>query len=373
VSTRRRGRAGPAHPRAERQAERRRRAEQRERVLRWEGEVSALRGSIAAAEAESAGSPRASRGSTPGSPRPSARTSPPSRRRSRPRHQRGRAHDRPRGGGGGGRDRRAAVEELDRRGRDLEARRSSHAARAEALRAALAEADGGTAALLDADLDGVLGAGGRARPRRRRLGSAVAAALGPLGEAVVVPTPEHARNAVAWLRRDRAPAPPSCSRPVRRPPGGDARRARRGRGSRRPARRPAGALLALPTARPTGGRSSPPCVAVLAATFVVADWDTAVAAARRDPDLTFVTPTGTSPGRSATAPGLARALRRATATAADEAGGRGALSTALARSAAIARRPQAALAARSATSPSPPSASTNPMPASPGRRSGWRA
>ena len=273
------------------QAERRRRAEQRERVLRWEGEVSALRGSVAAAESE-VGRVGASLATL------DARVADAEADVEAVQHEIqsldaaevdltatleaaeavvARHRD--------------VVDTLTATARDLEAQRTSQAARAEALRAALAETDGGTAALLDADLDGVLGPVADHVRIEGGSDAAVAAALGPLGEAVVVTTTEQARRAVAWLRdTGSGGAVVLAARPVDRPsPPPDADRTEQ--------LRAAGATSVAALLSPADGSATATAVVaalreVVATTFLVPDWSTGVLLHGRDPDLTFVTADG---------------------------------------------------------------------------------
>jgi chromosome segregation protein len=333
VSARREAEQARRCPRAEAQAERRRRAEQRERVLRWEGEVSALRGAIAAAlrpRRPGRGEPRGR--STPGSPRPRSRSTAVQAEIQTLDTDEVELTAALEAAEAAVDERRRRVEELTAAARDLDARRSSHAARAEALRAALAEADGGTAALLAADLDGLLGPVAAHVRVEGGSDAAVAAALGPLGEAVVVAEPDHARNAVAWLRREGAGAAVVLAARSDGRPAVTLDEQARTRLAEAGAT-PAGALLAAADGSAHGREVVAALRRVLAATFVVPDWDTAVALHARDPGCTFVTPHGDvagpfghrgggSPERSAVT----------TATAADEAEAAAAtLSTALAQ------------------------------------------
>jgi chromosome segregation protein len=319
-----------AHEQA-RQVERRRRAEQRERVLRWEGEVSALRGSLASTEAELGRVTSMLEGLDARvaeadqdveavqteiqqldtsevdltSVLEEAETEVA--------------------------DHQATVEQLAARAHELESARSSQTARAEALRAALAETGGGTAALLDADLDGVLGPVAdhvRVEPQHD---AALAAALGPLGEAVVVTTADQARRAVAWLRdtaagdavvvatRSTATSAAATSAEPAGSPGGTGDGEAAGQLTAAGAQ-PVGDLLAV-----AGGVAGAADVVaalrhVLAHTWVVGDWDTAVLLHGRHPGHTFVTADGDVAGphgyRGGASPERSALL---TATAADEA------------------------------------------------------
>jgi chromosome segregation protein len=300
------------------QAERRRRSEQRERVLRWEGEVSALRGSLATTEAElgrvtatlanldervaeAEGEVAAVQAEiqrldtsevdlTAVLEEAEARVA---------EHQ-------------------ATVEAHAARVRELGAERSSQLARAEALRAALAETGGGAAALLDADLGGLLGPVADHVRVEREHDAALAAALGPLGEAVVVTSPEQARRAVAWLRETSAggavvlAARSPGVAPVREAAGAD-------RELVSAEARPVGDLLAAADAE-DADQVVAALRRVLATTWMVADWDTAVLLHGRHPEQTFVTPAGDLAGplgyRGGASPERSAVL---TATAADEA------------------------------------------------------
>lgn len=278
-----------AHEQA-RQAEARRRAEARERVLRWEGEVSALRGSIAgstselgrvaaaldgldarvadaaqevaAVEAEIRGLDTDEVALTAALEEAETEVA----------------------------ARRAAVDESANRARDLEAARSSKQARAEALRAALTEADGGTAALLAEGLDGVLGAlADHVRVDGDEV--AVATALGQLGEAVVVRTPEHARRAVAWLRRTEAGAAVVLVARTELPAVATLDEELTSWLTTAEAR-PLAASLAPARTDADTDQVVAALARLLAGTYVVPDWGTAVLLHGRAPELTFVTPDG---------------------------------------------------------------------------------
>jgi chromosome segregation protein len=301
------------------QAERRRRAEQRERVLRWEGEVSALRGSLATTEAE-LGRVTSSLESL------DARVVEAERdvevvqaeiqqldasevdltsvledaEAEVARHE-------------------EAVETLTARARELASERSSQTARAEALRAALAETGGGTAALLDADLDGLLGPVADHVRVEGEHDAALAAALGPLGEAVVVTTADDARRAVAWLRETQAGDAVVLAARSAATAGTAIDDDRRVRLSEAGAR-PVGDLLAAAPGVAEAEDVVAALRAVLSTTWVVDGWDAAVQLHAGDPDLTFVTAAGDVAGphgyRGGASPERSAVL---TATAADEA------------------------------------------------------
>lgn len=97
-----------------------------------------------------------------------------------------------------------AADEAAKAERELERRRAGLEARADALRAAARAGEGGVEALQEAagsgELDGVAGALADQVRIADGMGPAVATALGPLGEAVVVNSSDVARNALAFLR-----------------------------------------------------------------------------------------------------------------------------------------------------------------------------
>ncbi|MFA9431307.1 chromosome segregation protein SMC [Egicoccus sp. AB-alg2] len=300
------------------QAERRRRAEQRERVLRWEGEVSALRGAVATTEAELG--------------RVSSSLESLDARVAEAELEVAAVQDEIQQLDVSEVELTATleaaetevaaaqevVEDLATRMRELEARRSSRAARAEALRAALAETGGGTAALLTGDLDGVLGPVADHVRVEGGNDAALAAALGPLGEAVVVRSVDDARSAVAWLRElTPGPATVLAARGPRADVTVDADTAAR--------LSEAGATAVADLLTPAAGVEQADAVVdalrqAVAGTWVVPDWERAVALHHDEPDLTFVTPDGDVAGplgfRGGASPERSAVL---TATAADDA------------------------------------------------------
>ncbi|HEX2028207.1 MAG TPA: AAA family ATPase, partial [Nitriliruptorales bacterium] len=185
-----------------------------------------------------------------------------------------------------------ALEAAVARLHELERERASHAARAQALRAVSTEAPDGAAALLGSELDGVLGR--LADHVRIRPGGegAVAAALGPLGEAVVARSTLHAGRAVAHLRGSRSgravvlPARAGEAPAVADAPAGS---------------RPVGDLLAPNGPDPDGILAA--LQRALAGTFVVGDWERAVALHQVHAELTFVTTDGDVAGPAAFAGG----------------------------------------------------------------------
>jgi chromosome segregation protein len=306
------------------QTERRRRAEARERVLRWEGEVSALRGSVASAEAE-VGRVAATLESLDGRVAEAEADVVSVQEEIQALDTREveltgtlEAAESVMA------ERREVVDRLTSRTQSLEARRASQLARAEALRAALAEADGGTAALLDAGLDGVLGPIADHVRVEGESDGAVAAALGPVGEAVVVTGPEQARRAVAWLRDEAAGAAVVlAARPDGRSVGpvDDALADE----LRRDGVTGVGDVLSPADDSDTAEDVVASLRLVLAGTHLAPDWSTAVRLHEHHPQLTFVTADGDvagpdgyraggSPERSSVLTATAAAEAEATAT-----------------------------------------------------------
>jgi chromosome segregation protein len=300
------------------QAEARRRAQAREQVLRWEGEVSALRGAVASSEGE-VGRVAAQLASLD----------------ARVREAEGEVEkvqdeiqrldaaeveltDTLEAAEARVAEAQTQVDDLVAREAGVERERSSRAARAEALRAALAETDGGGTALLDAGLDGVLGPVAAHVRAEGVADAALAAALGPLGEAVVVASPEIARRAVAWLRAEAvgsAVVLPARGPSAAVPPLDDEARAQLDA---------AGAVPVGDLLQPADGEPAARVVAALrqalARTYVVDAWDKAVLLHGRNPACTFVTGGGDIAGPMGYAGGEAPARSAVvTATAADEA------------------------------------------------------
>jgi chromosome segregation protein len=300
------------------QAERRRRAEQRERLLRWEGEVSALRGSIASGEAELGRVGASLEGLD-------ARVADAERDVEAVQEEIQTLDTREveltselEAAEQEVATTQERVDALAARGRDLEAERTSQAARAEALRAAVAETEGGGQALLDADLEGVLGQVAEHVRVGQRADAAVAAALGPLGEAVMVSSPDSARRAIAWLREAGAGGAIVLAARTDRREDAEVDQQTRDR------LRASGATPVGDELTAADGRASEDVVdalrRALATTWLVPDWDAAVLLHGRDPELTFVTPDGDIAGpygfRGGQSPERSAVL---TATAADEA------------------------------------------------------
>lgn len=301
------------------QAEQRRRAEQRERVLRWEGELSALRGAIAAAEAETGRVTSHREGLE-------ARLAATAQEIDEVRHDSQQLESRE---AELGRRLETAeadvaaqqrkVDDLRRRQGDVERQRSSEEARADVLRAAVRERDGGQAALLDGSLAGVLGPVAsrvRVEPEHDR---AVAAALRGLDEAVAVASGTDAGAAVAWLRATTSgratvlpaaldAAPAAVDVPDGVPP----------------AALPSGAQPVAALLHPADGE--PASAAVTAAlrqqvrtTLLVDDWDAAVRGHATAPAWSFVTPLGDLAGPAGYVGGAATATTPVFAAAAADA------------------------------------------------------
>jgi chromosome segregation protein len=300
------------------QAERRRRAEQRERVLRWEGEVSALRGAIATAEAE-LGRVSSSLANL------DVRVAEAERDVDAVQEEIQRLDTSEvdltavlEAAEAEVAAREAEVEELAGQARQLEAERASQVARAEALRAALSETGGGASALLEAPLEGLLGPLAEHVRVEPAHDAALAAALGPLGEAVVAGSPAAAGRAVAWLREDRPGEALVLPVGRRLPPPREA--VLDGDAIAAAGARSVGDLLQPAPGLPRAEEVVRALRDVLVTTVVVDRWEDAVALHERCPGLTVVTPDGDVAGpagfRGGASPQRSAVL---TATAADDA------------------------------------------------------
>jgi chromosome segregation protein len=303
-------------------AERRRHAEARERVVRWEGQVTALRGAIAGAEAELG--------------RLDAQLATLDERASAVDEEVEQVHEGIRTLDGA---EVALTDELEaaetavaalreaatERGAHVaraERERSALVARAEVLRAALRERDGGTSALLDAAADGAVAGVIATVADLVRVDeadqAAVTAALGGLAEAVAVTTPDAGRRAIAWLRDAAAGA--AVVLPAR---AGDTH-ARVPDEEQRDALAAAGAVAVPDLLHPVARDGADTAVAALRAslgdTWVVPAWDAAVLLHGRMPWATFVTRDGDLAGPTGYRGGERPADSSvATASAADEA------------------------------------------------------
>jgi len=323
IVARREAEGGRRAHEAEQQAERRRRAEQRERVLRWEGEVSALRGSPARAESEMGRV--ASQLQSLDARVTDAEAEVVSVQEEIQRLDASEV------------DLTATleaaeavvdaaqvrVEGLQEQVADLERERSGQQARAEALRAALAERDEGPGALLESGLDGVLGPVADHVRVDDAASAAVAAALGPLGEAIVVTSPDQARRAIGWLRDSAAGSAivlPARAHRLPEPRIDDEAQAALAAGGAVPLGEhlhPAGNADATAVGVVDTLRNS------LCRTYVVDAWDKAVLLHGRLPECTFVTLAGDLAGPAGYAGGESpEASAVLMATAADEAAAR---------------------------------------------------
>jgi chromosome segregation protein len=189
---------------------------------------------------------------------------------------------------------RAAEQRLDACREDLravQADRAAQGARAEALRAAAADASRGADALVGARLDGVLGDVAGLIEMDDADRRAVAAALGPLGGAVAVEADEPLRRAVSWLRSAGPGATSLLATGGNLPSVAPLAVATidRLRGARA---RALSDVLRPVSGHPRAARVVETLVRMLSTTYIVADWDTALALHGRDPLLTFVTRDG---------------------------------------------------------------------------------
>jgi len=205
--------------------------------------------------------------------------------------------------------------------RRLGSERAAQVARAEALRASAADATRSAEALVAAGLEGVHGGVMELLEVAAEDRIAVATALGPLGAAVAVDTEGGLGRAVEWLRAARGGASLLVARGGDdRPEGPDeATRARL---------RDAGARAIAEVVRAGATSSASQRVArtvarVLSSTFLVDDWETAVALHGEAPQLTLVTREGDVAGplgyRIGTVGSAGPALARAAAEEAEAA------------------------------------------------------
>ena len=297
-------RARRAHEQAA-AAEARRRAEARERRIRWEGEVSALRSSLAQAASEEgrlasqvsglearreelvrdvesvqAEIQRLDAESTDVAARLEAAEQTMVRREE-------------------------AAAEAARAERELERRRASLDARADALRAASQEATGGAAALLEAaergEVSGVRGPLADEVQIDEAAATALSAALGPLGDALVVDGADAAREAIAYVRAhesgrvlllavepgddDAAPVDPAPVDPAPVDPAAAATDEAHGSRDLVEARPLLDAIEAAPEVRAALARALGPC-------YLTDDHASATRLAARHRDAAFVTAAG---------------------------------------------------------------------------------
>jgi chromosome segregation protein len=189
-------------------AEARRRTEARERLLRWEGEVAALRSSLAQAASEEGRLASQVSGMTARREELQADIAGLQKDIQRLDAQETALAEHLAAAEAVLARKEAAADEATRRERDLERQRASLEARADALRVASAEATEGASALMAAsaagDMDGVVGPLADHVKVADGMAKAVAAALGPLGDALVVASTETASRALGFVREHRS-------------------------------------------------------------------------------------------------------------------------------------------------------------------------
>jgi chromosome segregation protein len=189
-------------------AEARRRAQAREQQLRWEGEVSALRSSLAQAASEEGRLSSQLSGLEARRAELQADVTSVTNEIQRLDTQEGPLGERLAAAEALVTKRQDAADAAAKTERELERQRASLEARADALRAASAEAGEGTSALLEAAEQGVVA--DVVGPLADHvsvvdgMAKAVAAALGPLGDAVVVASRRGAQDAVTFVREQRS-------------------------------------------------------------------------------------------------------------------------------------------------------------------------
>ncbi|WP_165491834.1 AAA family ATPase [Egibacter rhizosphaerae] len=185
-------------------AEARRRAEARERRIRWEGELSALRSSLAQATSEEGRLQSQVSGLEARREQLTRDVEAVQAEIQRLDAESGDVAARLEEAEQTAQRKEQAASEAAKAERDLERRRASLDARADALRAAGQEATGGAAALLEAvdagELAGIRGPLAEEIRVADGCATALAAALGPLGDALVVESHTAAREAVAYVR-----------------------------------------------------------------------------------------------------------------------------------------------------------------------------
>jgi chromosome segregation protein len=207
--------------------------------------------------------------------------------------------------------------------------RAAQQARAEALRAAAADATRSAEALVGAGIAGVHGGVMDLLDVALADRVAVAAALGPLGAAVAVDADEALTRAVDWLRAATRAAGAGGASLLATSDGAAASGAASAALDPTTRERLAAAgaraladVLRPADAGPVAGRVVATIARALSATFLVPDWDSAVALHVRSPGLTLVTPEGDVAGplgyRIGTAGSAGPASARAAADATDE-------------------------------------------------------
>ena len=189
-------------------AEARRRTEARERLLRWEGEVAALRSSLAQAASEEGRLASQVSGMTARREELEADIASLQADIRRLDGQETVLAEQLTAAEAVMTRRQAAADEATKHERDLERQRASLEARADAMRVASAEATEGasalTAAASDGTVDGIVGPLADHVKVSDGMAKAVAAALGPLGDALVVSSAGAARTALGFVRDHRS-------------------------------------------------------------------------------------------------------------------------------------------------------------------------
>lgn len=207
--------------------------------------------------------------------------------------------------------------------RRVDAEHAGQLARAEALRAAAEDAGRSADELVAAGLDGVHGGVLELLEVDAADRIAVATALGPLGNAVAVDTGGALTRAVDWLRAARGGASllvaPDEDVASEAPGIDDDVRARLDAAGARPV----GAVVRASAGHPAARRVARAVAHALPTTYLVADWEVALALHARAPRLTFVTPEGDVAGplgyRVGTVSSAGPALARAAAERAESA------------------------------------------------------
>ena len=189
-------------------AEQRRRSEARERLLRWEGEVAALRSSLAQAASEEGRLASQLSGMTARREELVADIAGLQKDIQRLDVQETALAEQLAAAEALMARRQAAADEAAKSERELERQRASLEARADALRAASAEATEGASALTRAaeagEIDGVVGPLADHVKVAEGMAKAVAAALGPLGDALVVSSASAATRALGFVKENRS-------------------------------------------------------------------------------------------------------------------------------------------------------------------------
>ena len=267
-------------------AEARRRNEARERHLRWEGEVAALRSALAQAASEQGRLASQIDGLTARRGELARDVDAVQAEIQRLDTEAPEVAERHAAAEALVRRRADTAAEVAREERDLERRRASLEARADALRAASEEATGGQAALLEAvDAGRVAGIRGPLAEQMRvadGMAQAVAAALGALGDALVADSARAAAGAVGFVREEGSGRVLLLAAGAPSPP----------RDAERDARLAAERARPLIEALEADGEVLAGLAAALADVYAVGEHETACRLAEAEPGCAFVTPRG---------------------------------------------------------------------------------